>query len=563
MERVEFMASVMNGGHLRSCLGLTLVVLSGACSPSVETCGNRTASVTDIATDRGLMFENSGLIGGDVILKDGQSCAAVLDIETKRTSENIGDSYQVVVFTSRHCDLLEKQKSVGGVASSAYTTDTLTLRVFGGGQYSNLDVTTLNPARRPPENSKSASEPFAAAYDIDFRGFIGEERQTCLGRSKKGTTCATLGDMLAFRALIGRAWGTALDSRLAKVFDDALTQRDKIRKAVQESKGREMRASEISRSIDELTLLRRDLRFGAPDRIDLGLVCLSAELRSGLKGNIMSADQRTALDAPLAGEDIHVREWREGILAAWRQMDPMILQRFCSSLDDDTTRWVRTELATAKITGEGQNPVDSSVLPLAYAAHLIARYVVISERMRQSWSEIGAWLASLDGRKNFWVASNMDLSHSQSPGKRFVTFSLGGVVLKNPQSTAFGSGIVFQNDENDHVTFKRGDSGSLFTFRGQFPLLVLYAVDGEEASGGVAVLPLPRGQTTSGSHSAGSVEDKNETNGRAGLSDGPKKDGAHAENGADGTTSGGMNGTSVLMKGGEPPASLAEAPSCR
>jgi hypothetical protein len=501
----------------------------------------------------------------------------VLDVERFMQLENTGTSFRALAYTSRHCDVLNESKLLSNTGGSSYWTDTVGLKVFAFGSYHDLDVTSLSP---PGLNMSSQGDgKLRAAYDVDFSRFSALESDRCLGQNGRNTVCATMGDLVAFRVLLGKAWGTGLSADLVGVFRDAYETRERIRsEAKRSAAGPARAAAEVAEALGGMWTLRRDLRFGAPHVVDMSLVCLEPALKQRYEASDgQQTPGPTALDSPLVGETSPARAWREGILEAWRTLGPKAVLEQCSKLQDRQSEldFVSEDLERAGLLDNGR--VKAGALPLAYAAALIERHRKLSETLSNAWADLGPWLASENGKQNFWVAANLERRSAGStaltagqPGEPsasgFVTFSLGQAVLPVAKAEVLGSGLQFVSRPEDHVVFGQGDSGSLFTFRGQFPLLALYAVDGNEVSGGVAVLPLP--ESTSGAQRAGDPPDV--------LSPGALESAGGADEttpildasggvpatAPSGSPSGSPNGTAVSMQGGEPAQAALSGYGC-
>ncbi len=534
------------------------LVLAG-CAGNNSNCGSATAAVAAATLKRtDLSFAESGLVGGHIVLQGGKRCAIVLDVERYMPSENLGEQFRLIASTSRHCDIQEETKAAGG--SSRIVVDTINLNIFASNKYFQLGATTLNPKSSSLDQG-NAFATLDAAYDKDVNPFRQSEAQKCLGNapSLKGTFCTTIGDMISFRLLIGKTWGGEIPAELLTVFKEAFDKREKIRTAAKSASGTAAEASKLSAALLDRWELRQEFRHRGAYLPDLALMCLKPELLKQVNASNWNT-LPNALDQPAGREVAEMGEWRKAILTAWRGLNPGAITEFCKANGkEDLLSTYQDNLAKAGLIQGGV--VKSDVRLFAYAAALLRKQNDVNAQLQDIWSRLSSTLLSGSGRSNIWAATNVVMSGDQT--EKFVTFSMGSDLFKDAVADSLPSGYIYRKNNTAVASpFINGESGSLFTYRGQFPLLALYSVDGKESSGGVAAIPLPtRSATAASQPSAGSNPSAAASDGGSNPASVPGADASNTEN-SPRSTGEAWRGTSVPFSDGSADAGDAAAATC-
>jgi hypothetical protein len=550
----------------KTIAALVCVLQLAGCAGNNSNCGSATAAVAAATLKRtDLSFAESGLVGGHISLKNGRRCAIVLDVERYLPSENLGEQFRVIASTARHCDILEQTKQSG--VSEKLSVDAVSMKIYANNKFYDIAGTNLNPQSSSLDKGNAFGD-LDAAYDKDIDPFRQSEEQRCIGEKYKGTFCTTIGDMISFRLLIGKAWGGELPQELLPIFKEAFKKREEIRTAAKSASGVAADASKLSATLLERWELRQEFRHRGAYLPDVALICLKPELLKQVSGANWNK-LPNALDQAAGREIAEMGEWRQTILAAWRGLNPTAISEFCKeNKNEELLATYQGDLAKFGLM-QGNGP-KSDVRLFAYAAALLRKQNDVNAQMQEIWSRLGKSLVSGPGRSTIWAATNLTLDDGGSKSEKFATFSMGSELFKDVPAETLVSGFLFQKNSAAVASpFINGESGSLFTYKGQFPLLALYSVDGKKASGGVAAIPLPtRSASTGGAAQPGSSASAPS----AGASDGgssPASEGSSqaspqtpaAEN-TPNSTGEAWRGTSVPYRDGSADAGEAAAPTC-
>jgi hypothetical protein len=551
-----FTMKFRNRGADTIAAAVCALVLAG-CAGNNSNCGSATAAVAAATLKRtDLSFAESGLVGGHIVLQGGKRCAIVLDVERYMPSENLGEQFRLIASTSRHCDILEQTKPSG--VSEKVTVDTVSMKIYANNTFHDIAGTSLNPKSSSLDQGNAFAS-LDAAYDKDVNPFRQSEAQKCIGEKFKGTFCTTIGDMISFRLLIGKAWGGEISPKLLDVLKEAFKKREQIRSAAKLTGGPSAEASKLSAALLERWELRQEFRHRGAYLPDVALMCLKPELLKQVNPSNWST-LPNALDQPAGREVAEMGEWRKAILTAWRGLSPNAITEFCKANGkEDLLSTYQDALAKAGLIQGGV--VKSDVRLFAYGAALLRKQNDVNAQLQDIWSRLSSTLLSGSGRSNIWAATNVVMSGDQS--EKFVTFSMGSDLFKDAAADVLPSGYIYRKNNTAVASpFINGESGSLFTYRGQFPLLALYSVDGKESSGGVAAIPLPtRSSTAASQPSSGSNPPAAASDGGSSPAGVPGADASNTEN-SPRSTGEAWRGTSVPYSDGSADAGDAPAATC-
>lgn len=130
-------------------------------------------------------------------------------------------------------------------------------------------------------------------------------------------------------------------------------------------------------------------------------------------------------------------------------------------------------------------------------------YDQATEALTSLWPTVASIMSA---NEKFTYLSTNYITEAGAPKSGFMTFSLANIFGQNLSSFVGRDGLDIVQASNA-LKFRLGDSGSLFSFAGNTPLLVVSTVGNDPSSGGAAMMPLPRKRTAAPPSSGGANQE--------------------------------------------------------
>ena len=519
---------------------LILAFVLGCSSNKKASCGS---TPTAILSRPDLVGTESGFVGGFIKLRNGRECSVVLDVVSSAPLT------VAQAWTSKHCHLsvekdLNFELKIYGNSGYFHTAARAIEKLVDESLSGTFDVRTLKNFRKQ----------FPATVFSNEGWMPGDAQADCVRGDFSQSFCATLGDTTLYELVID----PGADPALLEILEQAREKRDLVRTAASNSTGLDRQSHDFSNTVVDYWRNRKFLSF-API-VELWHVCSSPELRKKivsfsasrqavasvfvpqtnapnqatlhLSGNYQAADFSLTNGPAVISVDDFLSDdsWEERALSIGEKVDPVALEESCKAAPK-----IFNELKVARIFGKtlwshmqeakivhGDSPAADADLQ-AYTHHILRQEKMLREKLLKDWDALADQLLNGNNREKLYVSTNVVLNATNQTAEQkdstanaaaqwqFSTLSMGSALLASSKAEKLPSGFRFQRDSQAPMTFTKGDSGSLFSFKNQFPLLTLNSVNGSGTSGGAAVVPTPRDPRAGAIESAPTVSSRTAT----------------------------------------------------
>lgn len=473
------------------------------------------------------------MFGGLIQMDSAKECTVTLEVI------EASDVYRFMGWTSKHCEFSANMASTpllkiflrdkNGSTQGAYyplqaqlSEEALAQEVYG--LLSRSD--SRSAIRKNIDNGALVNMSFEAndaIFDCVSDGSLEQSFCAVLGdtvlydltvdKSQVPASLQTVFDLSAERA----KQNDALSSGLTGVGRDA----QKFSKTIEEY-WFQRKMLEIAPAVDLWTLCNDESAMQsfqnegvANGGNDVRLPTMSAPAPDG--GGITTGDPDSMRYSGVTAADFNFPEasvpktsnpfskegWNEVRFMLPTNADAQELQEHCAAMNSLPSilksrmllrRNLWKELERAKIVSGSRPSVSEGTL--LYSKRVREKEREIRADLLQQWGALGPRLAG--NLKDVEVYTNFKISEedSRQTYSGFAAAPMNDTFFGNVHAEPIGTGIRFQSDRNASVQFdqvgSKPHSGTLFTFRGVFPLLTLNSVNGEGTSGGVTVVPLPQ-----------------------------------------------------------------------
>ena len=421
----------------------------GSCSTSVLV-GRPIAIAKDAQVQESLEAIRSAAVLGGWLDIGGKRCSATLQVDGSSAQ-----SFKVTVWTARHCGADVIQDNI---------MPTLHLYLFDG--YAAIPLIddivarrgralqAAREARLSQEAQNVLAQVFKPSVGIvrsaEDTGCYDSDQATADRKAGKQVVCANWLDVGAYEATIDR---TKLSQAVAAQIEAAAARKKKTESQLSGSSDLQA-IQDWSNTIRTAWQAQRMKHYA--DALHWANDVCTANQRTS------TTLQCTNLDAFFSIAQRDLTQNGESIIDRARRL----------GFWDDATRTLRL------------------VNGMSFGNRLKSEEGLLTEKISRYWRDLGVPLLASPVR--MWILGNLQQSTGAAPS--FASFPLSRIV----DSAALAGGVyqpnglqLSQRADEIVVSFSKGDSGTVFAAYGLYPVLALSGVNGEQTSGGVAVIPLP------------------------------------------------------------------------
>lgn len=467
--------------------GLALLAAAG-CARSTEGCGGRTQAIVHTAPAN--VDPKPKMVGGflNIALPDApkKRCAAHVEFLS------LGVNTRALVWTARHCSA-ERYKDAQAFSLDLFLEGAYVKDLVVKDDFLERRLEALEEARQTPLHA-DAQKALADAFDVYLGTQSKREDAGCSNEDmanearEKGlhSVCANWWDLGVYEVrLAAPITGGDLFAKLTKARTEF----------------------EAERNASLVRLTRAQLHPARPDL---------------WRQDFLEAWRLQRLKTASS-----VVRWVEETCDA-RKPDATTPQAACSSRDaliELAEKFLREDgidvFAKASELGfyrGGRVATPEGSKPLQELIKLQEGERVI--RIQDRWRKYGRKF--LFDAKNIHLNTNVTETKAQSIGLSYVAMPLSSIAGSELTLKFVTHGFEYVAPKDKvAVRFQPGDSGSIFSIEGVWPVLALSGVDGEQSSGGASVTALPaRRKDASGNGKDTATNGKKETRETAGEADG-------------------------------------------